>query len=140
MLLGLSIHLRDGMSIIAVVLLSLLSSLIGLGNYWELKLPKRKNNDENTMKGDGTNGRKWTFRSSNSSSSKKSVIKDEKRNTSCKLDTVERGIAPKEEEDHVPMGDVVIRYPKGNFLIVRCHENVARELYFAPEELSLIHI
>jgi len=138
MLLGLSIHLRDGMSIIAVVLLSLLSSLIGLGNYWELKLPKRKNNDENTMKGDGTNGRKWTFRYSNSSSSKKSVIKDEKRNTSCKLDTVERGIAPKEEEDHVPMGDVVIRYPKGNFLIVRCHENVARELYFAPEEISYL--
>ena len=139
MLLGLSIHLRDGMSIIATVLLSLLSSLIGLGNYWELKLPKRKVNDDiSALKGEVTTGRKWTFRSSNSSSSKKSVTTDEKRNTSCKLDTVERGIAPKEEEDHVPMGDVVIRYPKGNFLIVRCHENVARELYFAPEEISYL--
>lgn len=140
MLLGLSIHLRDGMSIISTILLSLLSSLIGLGNYWTLKLPRRKNNENDVTKGDSTNTRKWTFRSSNSSSSsKKSEKVDKKRDAKCKLDTVEKGIAPREEEeDHVPLGDVVIRYPKGNFLIVRCHENVARELYFAPEEISYL--
>lgn len=36
----------------------------------------------------------------------------------------------------VPRGDVVIRYPRGSFLIVRCNEDVARELYFAPEEIE----
>ncbi|KAH6641987.1 hypothetical protein C7974DRAFT_301350 [Boeremia exigua] len=87
MLLGLSIYLRDGMSIIATALLSFLSSLIGLGNFWYLRLPKRK---------------------------------------------------PAEEKPEVPDGDVVIRYPKGNFLIVRCHEDVARELYFAPEEIEYL--
>jgi hypothetical protein len=39
---------------------------------------------------------------------------------------------------HTPPGDVVIRYPKGNFLIVQCHEDVARELYFAPEDLDYL--
>jgi hypothetical protein len=81
LLLGLSIWLSDGMSIIATILLSLLSSLIGLGNKWKLQLPVRK-----------------------------------KKGT-------------------VPEGDVVIRYPKGSFLIVRCSEEVARELYFAPESI-----
>ena len=38
----------------------------------------------------------------------------------------------------VPQGDVVIRYPKGSFLIVRCDENVARELYFAPEAIQYL--
>ncbi|KAF2627270.1 hypothetical protein BU25DRAFT_341998 [Macroventuria anomochaeta] len=84
MLLGLSIHLRDGMSIVATALLSLLSSLIGLGNYW-------------TLPG-----------------------------------------AKVQKEDHVPPGDVVIRYPKGSFLVVRCVEDVARELYFAPEEIEYL--
>jgi hypothetical protein len=37
-----------------------------------------------------------------------------------------------------PPGDVVIRYPKGSFLVVRCHEDVARELYFAPENLHYL--
>ncbi|KAF2646188.1 hypothetical protein P280DRAFT_485919 [Massarina eburnea CBS 473.64] len=88
LLLGLSIWLRDGMSIVATVLLSLLSSLIGIGNKWTLKLPSRK-------------------------------FKDGK----------------------VPGGDVVIRYPKGSFLVVRCAEDVARELYFAPESINymLVH-
>lgn len=84
-LLGLSIWLDDGMSIVATVLLSLLTSLIGLGNKWELKLPERR----------------W-------------------------------------KGGKVPDGDVVIRYPKGNFLIVRCKEDVARELYFAPETIQYL--
>jgi hypothetical protein len=37
-----------------------------------------------------------------------------------------------------PEGDVVIRYPKGNFLLVRCTEDVARELYFAPETVEYL--
>ncbi|CAN9197966.1 unnamed protein product [Alternaria alternata] len=85
LLLALSIWQDDGMSVVATVLLSLLSSLIGLGNKWVLQLPKRK---------------------------------------------VKSGI--------VPRGDVVIRYPKGSFLIVRCEEDVARELYFAPESMDYV--
>ena len=87
-LLALSIWRSDGMSIVATCLLSFLSTLIGLGNKWKLRLPERK---------------------------------------------VKKG--------QVPLGDVVIRYPKGSFLIVRCEEDVARELYFAPEtiEYLLVH-
>jgi hypothetical protein len=85
LLLALSIWLRDGMSIISTVLLSLLSSLIGLGNKWKLELPKRNKNNSK-----------------------------------------------------VPGGDVVIRYPKGSFLVVRCNEDVARELYFAPEAITYL--
>lgn len=84
-LLGLSIWLDDGMSVLATVLLSLLSSLIGLGNKWTLKLPERK-----------------------------------------------------EKQGKVPKGDVVIRYPRGSFLVVRCEEEVARELYFAPESIQYL--
>jgi hypothetical protein len=84
-LLALSIWQDDGMSVLATVLLSLLSSLIGYGNKWELELPKR------------------------------SV-----------------------KHDNVPCGDVVIRYPKGSFLVVRCEEDVARELYFAPESIKYL--
>lgn len=73
------------MSILALVLLSCLSSLIGLSNKWELELPKRH-----------------------------------------------------EKKGKVPRGDVVIRYPKGSFLIVRCAEDVARELYFAPESIRYL--
>jgi len=73
------------MSIVATILLSLLSSLIGFANKWHLKLPQRKDRS---------------------------------------------GV--------VPRGDVVIRYPKGNFLVVRCDEDVARELYFAPEEINYL--
>ena len=72
------------MSIVATILLSLLSSLIGYANKWELKLPERK------------------------------------------------------ERSKVPRGDVVIRYPKGSFLVVRCDEEVARELYFAPEQINYL--
>lgn len=73
------------MSIVATVLLSLLTSLIGWGNKWKLKLPQRRD--------------------------------------------------PKAK---VPRGDVVIRYPKGSFLVVRCSEEVARELYFAPETIEYL--
>lgn len=87
LLLALSIWQRDGMSLLATVLLSFLSTLIGIGNKWELKLSTRKHKDK---------------------------------------------------VDNVPRGDVVIRYPKGNFLIVRCEEDVARELYFAPESIDYL--
>jgi len=83
-LLALSIQQRDGMSIVATCLLSLLSSLIGYGNKWTLQLPTRKVTGQ------------------------------------------------------VPGGDVVIRYPKGSFLVVRCDEDVARELYFAPPEITYL--
>ncbi|KAL8919286.1 MAG: hypothetical protein Q9208_006851 [Pyrenodesmia sp. 3 TL-2023] len=79
-LLGLSIHERDGMALLAVLLLSFLSTLVGFGCQWELKLPSR-------------------------------VTKRQ-----------------------VPPADVVINYPNGAFLVVKCNENVARALYWHPEE------
>lgn len=85
-LLGLAISYRDGMAIIAVLLLSLLSTLVGIGNKWQLRLHKR---------------------------------------------TADKAKA-------APNGDVVIRYPRGNFLIVQCTEEVARELYFAPEAIEYL--
>lgn len=75
-----SITFGDGMSLIATLLLSFLSTLTGIANKWELKLPRRPPND-------------------------------------------------------APPGDTVIRYPNGSYLVVRCHEEIARELYFAPEEI-----
>jgi hypothetical protein len=84
LLLALGILYRDGMAIIAVCLLSLLSTIVGIGNKWKLRLHKR---------------------------------------TSDKAKAV-------------PDGDVVIRYPRGNFLIVQCTEDIARELYFAPEAIA----
>jgi hypothetical protein len=76
-----SILFGDGMSFIATLLLSFLSTLIGAANKWTLKLAKRT------------------------------------------------GLPP-------TPGDTVIRYPNGSFLIVKCEEDVARELYFAPEEIE----
>lgn len=81
-LLIVSIVFGDGMSMCATLLLSFLSTLIGLVNGWTLKLPKRP------------------------------------------------------QGGSTPRGDVVIRYPNGSFLVVRCDEDVARELYFAPEEID----
>ena len=45
---------------------------------------------------------------------------------------------PKRKNPNIitPPGDVVIRYPKGSFLVVQCSEDVARELYFAPENID----
>lgn len=40
------------------------------------------------------------------------------------------------EKVDVPPGDVVIEQPNGAFLVVRCHEDVARQLYFAPEDIK----
>ena len=37
-----------------------------------------------------------------------------------------------------PPGNVVIRYSNGNFLVVQCQEDVARELYFAPEIVNYL--
>lgn len=83
-LLALAISYRDGMAILAVGLLSLLSTLVGIGNKWHLRLHKRN------------------------------------------------------LQGPVPDGDVVIRYPKGNFLVVQCTEEIARELYFAPEAIDYL--
>ena len=76
-----SITFGDGMSFIATLLLSFLSTLIGAANKWTLELPSRK------------------------------------------------GPSP-------TPGDTVIRYPNGSFLVVKCEEDVARELFFAPEEIK----
>ncbi|TLD38615.1 hypothetical protein E2P81_ATG01158 [Venturia nashicola] len=84
LLLALAVVYRDGMAILAVGLLSLLSTLVGVGNKWRLRLHKRN------------------------------------------------------LQGPVPEGDVVIRYPKGNFLVVQCAEEVARELYFAPEAIHYL--
>ena len=79
-LLVLAIRLNDGFALLAVLALSSLSTIIGIGNRWVLKLPKR--------------GQKRT----------------------------------------VPPADVVICYPNGAFLIIKCIEEIARELYWHPEE------
>ncbi|KAI4095017.1 MAG: hypothetical protein LQ344_001864 [Seirophora lacunosa] len=79
-LLALSIHEGDGMALLATILLSSLSTLVGIGSQWRLVLPER---------------------------------------------TATR---------NVPKSDVVIRYPHGAFLVIKCDEEVARSLYWAPEE------
>ncbi|KAL2357209.1 hypothetical protein BJ546DRAFT_1058815 [Cryomyces antarcticus] len=81
-LLILSILMDDGMALLATILLSFLSTVIGIGQKWKLELTKRTSRDT------------------------------------------------------VPPGDVVIRYPKGNFLVIKCTEETSRELYFAPEEIE----
>ncbi|KAK4984767.1 hypothetical protein LTR50_006389 [Elasticomyces elasticus] len=76
-----SILYDDGMSLLATITLSFLSTLIGISNHWDLKFAK--------------------------------VTKDD-----------------------VPPGHLVIRFYKGAFIVVKCKEEVARELYFAPEEIE----
>lgn len=76
-----SLVFGDGMSFIATILLSLLSTLIGIANKWDLNLPQRPKAD-------------------------------------------------------APPGDTVIRRPNGSMLVVRCEEDVARELFFAPEGIK----
>ena len=39
---------------------------------------------------------------------------------------------------HVPPGDVVIKYPQGAFLIVKCDEDLARKLYWHPEKCNYV--
>ncbi len=79
-LLVLSIVKKDGMALLATILLSLLATVIGIGSRWSLELRKR--------------------------------------------------IATRDVLD----SDVVIAYPKGSFLIVKCSEEIQRELYFGQEE------
>ena len=43
---------------------------------------------------------------------------------------------PGKPPGETPPGDTVIRYPNGSYLVVRCEEEIARELYFAPEEIE----
>lgn len=81
-----SIVLDDGMSLLATLCLSILSSLTGIANHWDL------------------------------------VAKDP-------------AIQPKPDED-LPRGDLVVRYPNGSFLVVKCNEQVARELYFTREDIK----
>jgi hypothetical protein len=75
----------DGFAMLANIMLSGLSSLVGYSGKWKLNLQRRM-----------TRGR------------------------------------------YTPPGDVVIRYGKGNFLVVSCDEDVARELYFAPEGINYL--
>ncbi len=77
-----SFILGDGYSMIATLLLSFLSTLIGIANKWHLKLAKRPTGSDPDR------------------------------------------------------GDTVIRYPNGSFLVVKCDDDIARELYFAPEEIE----
>ncbi|KAI5777738.1 hypothetical protein EDC01DRAFT_635416 [Geopyxis carbonaria] len=83
-LLAAAIVLGDGMATIALLLLALTSSMIGLGSWWRVELQKR---------------------------------------------TASRD---------VPDGDVVVVGRQGGFLIVRCTEAVARELYFGQERCSYV--
>lgn len=79
-LLVLSTVKKDGMALLATILLSLLATVIGIGSRWSLELRKR--------------------------------------------------IATRDVLD----SDVVIAYPNGSFLIVKCSEEIQRELYFGQEE------
>ncbi|KAI9717916.1 MAG: hypothetical protein M1812_004443 [Candelaria pacifica] len=78
----LSVVWKDGMSLLATVLLSLVSTVIGIGSRWTLDLPE-----------------------------------------------------PRSGRRPVPNGDVLIYYPHGSFLIVRCEEAVAR-MYFTAESCN----
>ena len=42
-------------------------------------------------------------------------------------------VTAKREMPPVPPGDTVIRYPNGSFIVVKCEENVARELFETKE-------
>ena len=78
----LSVKQQDPFALIATILLSFLSTVIGIGSKWSLELPKRN---------------------------------------ATRL---------------VPPSDVIIYYPHGAFLVVRCNEDIARELYWAREKCN----
>ena len=80
-LLVLAIIRKDGFALLATILLSMLSTMIGLGGQWSLTLMPRSVNRPN-----------------------------------------------------IPSGDVVIMSPRAAFVIVKCDENIARELYWHPEK------
>lgn len=81
-LLVLSVVFGDGMSLLATLLLSLTSVLVGITNHWQLKVPTRR------------------------------LLRN------------------------LPPGDTVIWYPNGSFLVVRCDEELARQLFFSPETID----
>ena len=85
-MIALSVVYNDGMSLLATILLSLLSTNTGIANKWS-PTP----ND------------------------------------------------PK-PDIHSPPGDVVIRYPHGSFIVVKCEERTARYLYFNPSERCIYAI
>lgn len=77
-----SVVLNDGMSLLATILLSALSSLTGIGNKWDLGEPEE------------------------------------------------------EPARDIPRSDLVIRYPNGSFLVVKCDEITSRELFFTRKDVS----
>ena len=79
-LIALSVYFEDGCSLLATLCLSILSTLVGIGSKWDLKLPVRK------------------------------------------------------AEREVPRSDVIIFYPHGTFIIVKCNEETQRQLYWHPEK------
>ena len=79
-----SIVKQDGMALLATILLSCLSTLVGIGSRWKLVFKER---------------------------------------------TATRPVPP---------SDVVINYPQGAFLIVKCEEVTARQLYWHPPECQYI--
>lgn len=79
-LLVLSVTRADGFALSATLILSFLSTMIGFGSRWSLRLMKRR------------------------------------------------------ARRRVPKDNIIIKYPNGAFLIVKCDENIARELYWHPEE------
>ena len=81
-LLVLSIVRKDGFALTTTILLSLLSTMIGIGSRWNLILMRRR---------------------------------------------VTR---------LVPRDNIIINYPHGAFLVVKCDEDIARELYWHPEECT----
>ncbi len=42
----------------------------------------------------------------------------------------------RKQNRRVPRDNIVIKYPNGAFLVVKCDENIARELYWHPEECA----
>lgn len=79
-LLVVSIEKEDGMSLLATLSLSFVSTIIGIGSRWKLTLPKRRD----TRK--------------------------------------------------IPRSDVIIKYPQGAFIVVKCSEEIQRELYWHVEK------
>ncbi|KAI5810657.1 hypothetical protein BZA77DRAFT_254512 [Pyronema omphalodes] len=77
-----AVILRDGMAVCAVLLLSLTSSLVGIGSFWSVDLQRRR------------------------------------------------------DSRSVPSGDVVVLGRQGSFIVVRCAEDIARELYFGQERCN----
>ena len=43
-------------------------------------------------------------------------------------------------DPHSPEGDVVIKYPQGAFIVVKCQERTARYLYFNPSERCIYKV